>query len=129
MVQLKILSGKMAGTERLVRHFPFRIGRSASADLHCEEDGVWDIHLELDFDAPRGFVLSVSPNALASVNGQAVQQTVLRNGDTMELGALKIRFWLGPTRQGSMRLREWLTWLAFALITAGQLVIIYRLVR
>ena len=129
MVQLKILSGKMAGAERLVRHFPFRIGRSAAADLQCEEDGVWDIHLELAFDAPRGFILNVSPNALAAVNGQSVRETVLRNGDTMEIGALKIRFWLGPTRQGSMRLREWLTWLAFALITAGQLAIIYRLVR
>ncbi len=129
MVQLKILSGKMAGAERLVRHFPFRIGRAAAADLQCEEPGVWDIHLELVFDAPRGFVVSVSPNALASVNGQAVQQTVLRNGDIMEIGALKIRFWLGPARQGGMWLREWLTWAALALITAGQLAIIYRLVR
>ena len=47
MVQFKIVSGKMAGTEQVARRFPFRIGRSAEADLRLEDDGVWDDHLEL----------------------------------------------------------------------------------
>jgi hypothetical protein len=74
-------------------------------------------------------VLSARPNALAAINGQPVQEAVLRNGDTMEIGALKIRFWIGPTRQAGMRIREWLTWAALVLITAGQLAIIYRLMQ
>ena len=129
MVQLKILSGKMAGAERVVRHFPFKIGRSPAADLQCEEEGVWDIHLELAIDSARGFILSTYPPALAAINGLAVQEAVLRNGDTMEIGALRIRFWMSPTRQAGLRVREWLTWAAFLLITAGQLAIIYLLVR
>jgi hypothetical protein len=128
MIQLKILSGKMAGTETVARRFPFKIGRSASADLRLEEDGVWDQHLELAFVASTGFVLNTHPNALAAINGRAFREAVLRNGDELAIGALRIRFWLGETTQASLRLREWLTWAAFALITAGQLVLIYYLI-
>ena len=127
MVQLKIVSGKMAGTEKVARHFPFRIGRSASADLCVDDDGVWDEHLELAFHSADGFVLTACPNALAAINGQPFLQQALRNGDAIDIGAVKIRFWLGETRQSSLRLREWLTWAAFALIIAAQFAIIYRL--
>jgi hypothetical protein len=127
MVQFKIVTGKMAGTERVARHFPFRIGRSASADLRLEDDGVWDQHLELAFVSTTGFVLTAHPDARAAINGELFREAVLRNGDAIEIGALKLHFWLGETRQASLRLREWLTWTAFALILAGQLVLIYRL--
>ena len=128
MIQLKILSGKMAGTETVARRFPFKIGRSASADLRLEEDGVWEQHLELAFVAATGFVLTTHPDALAAINGHAIRKAVLRNGDELAIGALRIRFWLGETTQASLGLREWLTWVAFALITAGQLVLIYYLI-
>ena len=126
MVQFKIISGKMAGSERITRHFPFRIGRAAGADLRLE-DGVWDQHLELAFDSTAGFVLTVHPDARAAINGEPFREAVLRNGDTIEIGALKFHFWLGETRQASPRLREWLTWSAFVLILAGQFYLIYRL--
>ena len=128
MVQFKIVSGKMAGAEKVARHFPFRIGRSPSADLRVEDDGVWDEHLQLAFDSANGFVLTSNPNALASINGQRFREAVLRNGDSIEIGALKIRFWLGETRQYSLRFREWLTWIGFAVLIAVQLYLIYRLV-
>jgi predicted component of type VI protein secretion system len=127
MVRLKILSGKMAGTEHSARHFPFRLGRAASADLRLEEDGVWDLHAELALDAATGFLVSAQSEALLAVNGRLCREAVLRNGDELDLGALKVRFWIGPTRQKSLRFREWLTWAALALITAGQLVLIYRI--
>ena len=126
MVRLKILSGKMAGTEHSARHFPFRLGRAASSDLRLEEDGVWDIHAELVLDAATGFVVSAQSEALVAVNGRPCREALLRNGDELDLGALKLRFWIGPTRQRSLGFREWLTWAAFMLITAGQLVLVYR---
>ena len=91
MVQLKILSGKKAGTAWVARRFPVRIGRSAGADLQLEESGVWDEHLQLDFQHGEGIVLSAQPNALVTVNGQAVQQTVLRNGDAIVETAILAR--------------------------------------
>jgi hypothetical protein len=129
MVQLKVLSGKKAGTAWVARRFPVRIGRSASADLQLEESGVWDQHLKLDFNPAEGIVLSAEPNALAAVNGLAVHQAVLRNGDAIDIGSLKLRFWLTETRQADLRLREGLTWAAIAAISLGQVGLIYWLLR
>jgi hypothetical protein len=127
MVQFKIVSGKLAGTERIARHFPFHIGRSPASDLQLEEDGVWDQHLELVFDPAEGYVLNTRPNALASLNGEPFREVVLRNGDTIEIGALKIRFWLGQTRQYGLGLREGMVWCGLGLIFALQILLIYRL--
>jgi hypothetical protein len=129
MIQLKILSGKKAGTAWVARRFPVRIGRSAACDLRLEESGVWDQHLQLDFDSATGLVLTAHPHALANVNGQAMEQTVLRNGDAIDIGSLKMQFWLSDTRQAGLRFRESLTWFAIAAISLGQVALIYWLLR
>jgi len=126
-VLFKIVSGKMAGAERVARRFPFYIGRAASADLQLPEEGVWDRHLEVSFDAAAGFILRAQPNALASLNGRSVNEAVLRNGDLIEIGALKMFFWLGETRQFNLSSREWLTWAGFILVLALQFYLIYWL--
>ena len=127
MVQLKVFSGKQAGTATLARRFPFVVGRNRAADLCLEQDGIWDRHLELHLQFPDGFLLKAHPRALTSVNGQPVQQAFLRNGDLIEVGPLKIQFWLSETRQRGLRTREFLTWFALAALCAGQIVLIYVL--
>ena len=129
MVQLKVLSGKKAGTTWVARRFPVRVGRSAGSDLQLEEGGVWDQHFQLDFKPGEGIVLSVQPNALTTVNGQAVQETVLRNGDAIDIGALKLQLWFTETRQADLRLREGFTWAAIAAISLGQVGLIYWLLH
>ena len=129
MVLLKVLSGKRAGTAWVGRRFPVRIGRSAAADLQLEESGIWDQHLQLDFNPAEGIVLSAQPNALAAVNGHPVDRTVLRNGDSIEIGALKLQFWLTETCQRGLRFREGLTWAGIAAISLGQVGLIYWLLR
>jgi hypothetical protein len=127
MVQLKVFSGKHAGAATSVRHFPFVVGRNTSADLCLEQDGIWDRHLEFHLQFPEGFLLKAHPRALTSVNGQQVQEAFLRNGDLIEVGPLKIQFWLGETRQRGLRTREFLTWFSLAALCAGQIVLIYAL--
>jgi hypothetical protein len=129
MIQLEVLSGKKAGTIWVARHFPVRIGRSSAADLQLEEDGVWDQHLQLDFNPLEGIILSAQPNALANVNGQPVRQTLLHNGDAVEIGSLRMQFWLSETRQGGLRFREGLTWAGIAAISLGQVGLIYWLLH
>jgi hypothetical protein len=129
MVLLKVLSGKKAGADWVARRFPIRIGRSAAADLQLEEGGVWDQHLQLDFSPVEGIVLSAQPNALTAVNGQPVDRTVLRNGDAIDIGSLKLQFWLTETRQTGLRFREGLTWAGIATISIGQVGLIYWLLR
>ena len=128
MLQFKILSGKMAGTSWVARHFPVRIGRGASADLRSDEPGVWDDHLHVYFNPAEGLILKAEANALASVNGESVQQVLLRNGDHTQIGSLNLQFWLSDTRQGGLGFREVLTWVAIGLISLGQVAIIYWLV-
>ena len=96
MVQFDILSGKQAGTRTVARHFPFRIGRAAGNELRLEDDGVWDRHLTIEFNPQTGFSLDTASEALATVNGAAVQSMMLRNGDTITAGSVKTssgRFW------------------------------------
>src|SRR2546423_406153 len=127
MIQFSILSGKKAGTTFVARRFPVRIGRGAGSDLQVDDPGVWDQHAQVDFIPADGFVLSAQPDCLVAVNAQPAQETVLRSGDVVEAGSLKLQFWLSETRQTGLRLRESLTWIAIGLICLGQVALIYWL--
>jgi pSer/pThr/pTyr-binding forkhead associated (FHA) protein len=129
MVQLNIFSGKKAGTQPTARHFPFRIGRAEGNDLQLEDDGVWDQHLTLEFQPQSGFNLVASPNALATVNAEPFQNAILRNGDTITVGSVKIQFWLAAARQGSLFVRESFVWTLLFFVTLGQFVLLYWLIR
>jgi pSer/pThr/pTyr-binding forkhead associated (FHA) protein len=128
VIQLTILNGATAGQTFLARRFPVRLGRSRRSDVRLEADGVWDRHLDVRLDAKRGFVASLRANAFAAVNGQPVQETIVRNGDVIEVGSVRILFSLSPPRQRSLRLREALTWLAWVALFCGQAALIYWLV-
>ena len=129
MIQLKILSGKMAGTTFVARHFPVRIGRAAAADLRLEEPGVWDEHLQIILAGKEGFLVETHADAITTVNGQPVQQLALRNGDLIEIGALKIQFWLGEAAQRGLKIREALVWAIIAAVTVTQIALIYWLIQ
>lgn len=128
MIQFKILTGKMAGTTWVARHFPVRVGRSSTCDLQVDEHGIWDEHFRVEIDPREGFVLEGHPHALVSVNGPLEQRHVLHNGDLIEVGALKMQFWLGDATQRGLRIREALVWASAAAVTLGQLALIYWLV-
>jgi pSer/pThr/pTyr-binding forkhead associated (FHA) protein len=128
VVQLTILSGKKAGTETVARRFPFQVGRSAQNGLVLDDPGVWDRHFKVGLLSPDGVVLSAAADALTTVNGERVDQSVLRNGDVIEAGSVKLRFGLSPTQQGSLRLRETLTWIGLAGLCLGQVALIYWLI-
>lgn len=129
MVQLQFLSGKKAGTVAVANRFPWTVGRLAASDFRLEDPGVWERHLVFNLRFPDGFILNVQPDALAAVNGQRVQEVLLRNGDLIEIGPIKILFWLSETRQMSLRAREILTWLSLGLLSLGQVGLIYWLLR
>jgi pSer/pThr/pTyr-binding forkhead associated (FHA) protein len=129
MIQLKILTGKMAGPTWVARHFPVRIGRSTRADLQLEEPGVWEEHFQITLDVKQGFIVETQPNALATVNGEPTQQSILHNGDLIEIGSLKIQFWLGEAVQRGLKIREGLVWAIIAAVTLGQIALVYWLIR
>ena len=128
MVQIHILSGNKAGARFTGTRFPIRVGRAADSDISLDEPGVWPRHLTFTRQ-PQGLVCQAQASALVSVNDVPVNETVLRNGDVISIGALKMRFALAPVRQSSLLAREWLFWTALAIICLGQVALICRLLR
>lgn len=128
MVQLQLLNGHRGGTIFRSSHFPVRAGRAPESDLLLDEPGVWQRHFLIDWRA-EGLILEAEPEALLSVNDAPVPRAVLRNGDIITVGALKIRFSLSPVSQSSLALREWLTWVALAALCLGQVALVYALIR
>jgi hypothetical protein len=128
MVQLRMLSGKVAGAiYRFGPRLSCLIGRGADADLRLEEAGVWDRHMLVDLDPTRGFTLTVLPDAWAALNGQPIEHAVLRNGDLIDVGSVRMQFWFSQTKQRSLHTRERLTWLALAVLCAVQVLLAYQL--
>ena len=129
MVQFKILSGKKAGSSWETRRFPVRIGRSAGSDLQLEEAGVWEDHLKVDFEPKEGFIAETQANAFASINGQPVQRAALRNGDLLEIGSIKLQFWLSEAPQRGQAFREAFVWSMISLVCLGQIALVYWLLK
>lgn len=129
MVQLRVLSGKMAGDHKVARRFPFTIGRGEAADLRLEDSGIWDRHARLDFVAREGIRLTALDEALVTVNEQPVREAVLRNGDRLGLGSVQLRFWLAETRQRGLGLLETLAWGCVLAVTLSQVALLYWLLR
>jgi hypothetical protein len=129
MVQLRILSGKMAGEIKIVRHFPFQIGRSTENNLCFDDPGVWDKHLTLGFQKKEGFILEVAPDTFAAVNEQTQKSVRLRNSDIISFGSAKIQFWLAPAQVRGLRAREAAVWLLLAAVTIAQIALVYVLLK
>jgi hypothetical protein len=129
MLLLQILTGKKAGTDYIARKFPVAVGRSMTADLPLDDAGVWDKHFEVQFSPPDGLTLKVHLNASVSINEQSVQEAVLRNGDIISVGSLKIRFSLSPVQQRGLFLRETLTWLSIIGLCILQIALIFFLAK
>ena len=129
MIQLQVLSGKQAGANIPVHDFPFTIGRGADANARFSDAGVWDRHCEIRFRPAEAFEFAVQPDAALLVNGERTQGGVLRNGDLLELGSVRLRFWLARSRQKSLRFREGLTWAALIALFVIQAAIVSWLLR
>ena len=86
-----------------------------------------DRHLELYLDAQNGLSLKVQETAHASINGEPFKSAIMRNGDIVELGAVKLRFWLAKARRRNLVWREWMVWAIVTGVALGQVALIYWL--
>ena len=114
MIQIQILSGKMAGVSWTARRFPVRLGRGVENDLQLEEAGVWERHFTIQLGDNNGFNLHAEPGALVTVNQQPATSQALRPGDVLEIGSTQLRFWLAEPNRRSLRSSEFAVWVLFA---------------
>ena len=129
MLQLQILSGKSAGVLWDARRLPVHVGRASGNDLQLEDDGVWNEHFQVALNPAEGFVLSVHPGALVTVNQTPTTTTRLRNGDLVGAGSAQLCFRLSETRQRGLRLREWFVWTLLLGVLLGEIALIGWLLR
>lgn len=129
MLELHVLTGRQAGGVFSLESFPCRIGRAATAELRLDEAGVWEQHLEIELRGADGIYARLQKPALATVNGAPFEEALLRNGDVLELGSVRLRFWLRPPVQQTFLLRETLTWTGLALLCLLQASLILWLTR
>jgi predicted component of type VI protein secretion system len=129
LIQLQILSGKQAGSDVVVRRFPFVFGRGGDVNHKVDDPGVWDRHVEIAFDRKTGFRFTAQPNATTIVNGEPAADGVLRNGDVIEIGSVRLRFWLARSEQKTLRLREALTWTSLFVLFGAQIALICWLLQ
>lgn len=129
MVLLRLLSGSLAGQETVARRFPFRVGRGAQEQLRIEQPGVWESHFVIERPPGQTVALRALAGAITLVNGERVETVALRNGDVIEAGAARLRFWLSPVNQAGLVLRESLTWLGLVAITAFEIIVAVSLTR
>lgn len=108
----------------VARRFPVRIGRATGMDFQSDEAGVWNEHLRIEADPATGCALVSETDALVSLNGSPAQRAVLRNGDVLDAGSLKLRFWLEEAPQKGLRSREAVVWFLLGLVTLGQITVI-----
>src|SRR4051794_33217515 len=129
MIQLHILSGKKAGATFSASKLPFQVGRAASSALALDDAGVWDQHFTISWPTTESLVLTANPKTTTIVNGAKVSEAVLREGDLIEAGAVKMRFGFEVVKQKSLRTRELLTWIGLAALSLGQVALIYQLLK
>ena len=127
MLQFRAVSGSKRATVWEAAAFPVLIGRAASAGIRLEEAGVWDQHAQVFFDAEEGFILNSGEGAVTRVNGEAVQQARLRNGDVIELGSVKLQCWLSEVKRQNLIWRERMVWAMLIIVTVLQLILIGKL--
>jgi predicted component of type VI protein secretion system len=126
MVQLQVLSGKQTGALFQAARFPLKVGRAGESHLALDDPGVWPRHFRIEW-LPEGLILEVEPDALLNLNDAPVRRAVLRNGDVLTAGAVRIRFGLSPVRASSPAVVEWMTWIGLSALCLGQVAIIYIL--
>lgn len=127
MVQLRFLTGRRTGQSILVPRLPWTLGRASGNDTQLNDSGVWDQHLEFGLDEDERIVAAVRSQASALINGRNFTRQTLRNGDLIELGSAKIRFWLSDPRQFELRWREMAVWIALVCLCLSQMALVYWL--
>jgi hypothetical protein len=88
---------------------------------------VWDNHFTIEFDPDKGFVLQTQSDAILTVNREPAQTTVLRNGDSIELGAARLIFWLAEPPRRAQAWREAVVWSLLLAVSLAQVALVYWL--
>ena len=90
--------GDVVKTSHAVDKMICSIGSDAQAAIHVKGRGVAGVHAQVR-STPRGPLLELVDGDRLIVNGRRVEQHVLQPGDLVDVGAVRLRFYIGQNRQ------------------------------
>ena len=95
--------------------------------MRLEDDGVWERHASIALTASGFFNLIARPEAMVCVDGVRVTEARIKEGDVIDLGAVKMVFHLSPAHQRGLALREWILWTVLFALLLGELLLMFWL--
>jgi ABC transport system ATP-binding/permease protein len=93
--RLLALNGRLKGTVWTLGRSEVRVGRDPQAELSIPQRSLADFHAKLLQTAENDWRVQELGRSGVRVNGVAYADSPLRDGDVLELGALRLRF-VGP---------------------------------
>ncbi|MBL8221399.1 MAG: FHA domain-containing protein, partial [Bryobacterales bacterium] len=93
--RVKVRSGLQEGQTLQLRFPSTSLGRAAECDLRFEDDGISRVHCTIYLDRSRAVVRDNDSTNGTLVNGQAVAETDLRDGDVISIGDVDLEFLSG----------------------------------
>ncbi len=96
--------GDVVKTSHAVDKMICSIGSDSQAAIHVKGRGVAGVHAQVR-STPRGQLLELLDGDRLIVNGRRVEQHVLQAGDVLDLGAVRLRFYVGPDRSRASGIR------------------------
>ncbi|MEC9071573.1 MAG: FHA domain-containing protein, partial [Myxococcota bacterium] len=90
--RLVVLSRTMAGTELRLRSPEAMVGRTPDNDLVLNHRSISRQHARLVWDGSQCSIIDLESANGTRINGELYSRTVLRRGDTVELGHVTLRY-------------------------------------
>lgn len=122
MVELAILTDSRRGDIHRVGRFPCTVGRT-DADLIIEAPGVWNRHFTIRQAEDSRFQIQAESPAAVTVGDQPVAEAILRNGDVIGLGGVRLQFRIAPATGRNLVPQARLLWLLLTAVVAGELLL------
>lgn len=88
---------------------------------------MWEGHASIALTPSGFFDLIARPEAMVYVDGVRVTETRIKEGDIIDLGAVKLVFHLASAKQRGLALREWILWAVLFALALGQLILMFWL--
>jgi hypothetical protein len=129
MVQFEVFRPGKESTMIPVAELPFRIGRGAQCDLRLSGPGIWEEHAQVTLAEDASFSMARRGEGSLTINGDADNDGRICNGDTIELGSTKLRFWMTPIRPRSQAIGDWIFWLLVGGVLISMIALILGLPR
>ena len=100
MVMLRVLEGREVGRGYPIHQTPVSLGRDALCDISILDQRMSRQHAMLFYFPPDFYLKDLGSTNGSFVNDKRINQTLIKNGDHLKLGATVLEFIAGSTEEG-----------------------------